>query len=437
MSALLRSLTDADLAARRGGAVDPETQAQAKVIVDAVRAEGAAAVRRYAEAFNERGPGAPLVLGPDAMEKALWRIPEQDRGVLERTAARIERFARAQRATLADINIAVPGGRAGHTVQPIANAGCYAPAGRHPLPSSLLMTGVTARAAGCPRVVVATPNPSDVMLAAAAVAEVDAVLAVGGAHAIAALAYGFEEAGETFAPCDVIVGPGNRWVTAAKTLVYGAVNIDMPAGPSELVVLADAAADPALVAADLLAQAEHDVDAVPILVTTSDALVTDVEAALDGQLATLDTAETARGALANGGVLRASGLDAALDFCARLAPEHLELHVADAATVAARARCAGAVFVGAKGGEVLGDYGVGPNHTLPTGGAARAWSGLSVMNFVRLQTWLRIEETDTALLADVERLAAIEGLSAHEAAARLRRKKSSAQDDRMLQVRTE
>src|SRR5690606_11583883 len=231
-----------------------------------------------------------------ALEAALAGLEPEDRATLERTAARVRAFAEAQRACLRELELPLPGGAAGHTVAPGEVAGCYAPGGRFPLPSSVLMTCVTARAAGGARVWAAWPRPGQVTLAAAAVAGADALLAAGGAQAIAALAFG---AGPV-PPCDAVVGPGSAWVTAAKQLVAGRVAIDMLAGPSELVVLADGSAEPARVAADLLAQAEHDVLAWPVLVTTSAALADAVERELERQLDDLPTAETARAALASG-----------------------------------------------------------------------------------------------------------------------------------------
>jgi len=264
-----RRLGTADLPNLRRDAVDAATLEGARVIVEAVRSGGEAALRDYAERFGDVAEGGPLVIGRDGLEAALATLGEADRALLVRTAARIRAFAEAQRGALQAITVPIPGGTAGHTAAPVERAGCYAPGGRFPLPSSVLMTAVTARAAGVRTVWVASPRPTVMTLAAAAVAGADALLAVGGAQAIAALAYG---AGPVPA-CDVIVGPGNRWVTAAKQLVSGRVRIDMLAGPSELVVLADDSADPQTVAADLLGQAEHDPDAVPILVTTSATLV--------------------------------------------------------------------------------------------------------------------------------------------------------------------
>ncbi len=417
---ILRRLCAADLV--RGGRdpVDGDTLAAAAAIVDEVRAGGEAALRRLAERFGDLAPGAPLVLGRDELERARTALAPADLALLERTAARIAAFARAEREALAEVTVAVPGGRAGHRVAAVERAGCYAPGGRHPLPSTVLMTAVTARVAGVGEVWLASPKPTAVTLAAAAVAGVDAVLAVGGAEAVAALAFGVGPV----PACDVVVGPGNRWVTAAKQLVAGRVGIDLLAGPSELVILADDGADPGLVAADLLAQAEHDPDAVPLLVTTSPALAAAVEAELVDQLADLPTAAVARAALAaNGGVVMVADLAAGVELCNRLAPEHLQVLTRDPALVGERLTAWGGLFLGPASGEVLGDYGAGPNHTLPTGGVARFSGGLSVLHFLRVRTWLEVDDPAAAaeLVADAERLARLEGLEAHARAAQRRR----------------
>jgi phosphoribosyl-ATP pyrophosphohydrolase/phosphoribosyl-AMP cyclohydrolase/histidinol dehydrogenase len=223
-------------------------------------------------------------------------------------------------------------------------------------------------------------------------------------------------------PCDVVVGPGNRWVTAAKQVLAGRVGIDMLAGPSELVVLADDSADAALVAADLLAQAEHDPDALPVLVTTSEDLAEGVAAELVGQLEDLPTRQVAEAALAGGFCVVASDLDEAIALCERLAPEHLQVMTATPDAVANRLRGWGGLFIGAGSAEVLGDYGAGPNHTLPTGGVARFQGGLSVLDFVRVHTWLRIDDAEAArqTVDDSVRLARMEGLEAHARAAEMR-----------------
>jgi histidinol dehydrogenase len=400
----------------------------------------------------------------------LFAHAQDQQELLTRVAGRIRAFAQAQRDSVTDISVAVPGGTAGHTVAPCAVAGCYAPGGRYPLPSSVLMTAVTARVAGVATVVVASPRPAPVTLAAAFVAGADVFLAVGGAQSIAAMAYGVGGV----PACDVIVGPGNRWVTAAKSLIAGHCGIDMLAGPSECLVLADATGDARLIAADLLAQAEHDTDALPILVTTHEPLVAAVEAELAAQLAVLPTAATAAVSTAKGFAVVCADLETALAVTDTVAPEHLEVQVADADAVWRRVRNYGGMFIGTGTAEVFGDYGVGPNHVLPTSGTARYTGGLSVFTFLvrsggaqwsaaqrlgvrecvgagcvgvttlspitappqqaltpilrflqRIRTWLRSDGADAAGLAaaidDSAALARLEGLYGHEAAALARR----------------
>ncbi len=408
----LKRTTPATIPLRGRAAVDAETLRIAGEIVESVRIEGEAALRHHAERFGDVPTGGALIYDRAAMQEALESLPAEDRAVLERVAERVRSFAEAQKASLKPLTLDIPGGKAGHTLAPVQRAGCYAPAGRFPLPSSVLMTAVTARVAGVESVWVASPKPTPITLGAAAVAGADAFLAVGGAQAIAALAYG---AGEV-PTCDAIVGPGNRWVTAAKQLVSGQVAIDMLAGPSELVVLADGAADAGLVAADLLAQAEHDVDALPILVTPSEDLADAVNAALTEQLATLPTAETARAAVAAGFCVLVRDLDEGIEVCDTLAPEHLEILTADPEPIARRCQHYGGLFIGAGAAEVLGDYGAGPNHVLPTGATARYTGGLSVLTFLRVRTWMQMDDPRT-LARDAAHLARLEGLEAHARAA--------------------
>jgi phosphoribosyl-ATP pyrophosphohydrolase/phosphoribosyl-AMP cyclohydrolase/histidinol dehydrogenase len=398
--------------------VDPGFRSQVETLIEEVRRRGDEALREFGRRFDGLAPDHPLVLEPPALSAALQALPVADREVLQRTADRIRDFARLQREGLPDVEGPVPGGRAGHRWTPVERAGCYAPGGRYPLPSSVLMTAVPARVAGVASVVVATPRPSPVSLAAAAVAGADRVLAVGGAHAVAALAYGTD----TLPAVDVVVGPGNRWVTAAKQLVSGRVGIDMLAGPSELLVVADGDADPALVAADLLAQAEHDVEARVGLISLSEELCGAVDAELQRQLARLRTAETAAAALRDWSFAAvAKGLDEAIATSDRLAPEHLQLHLSGASEVADRFRCFGGLFIGKRSAEVLGDYGIGPNHTLPTSGTGRFRGGLSVSDFLVARTWLRMDAGGEQAVRDAERLAELEGLDAHAKSAARRR----------------
>jgi len=406
------------LVSRRAAGIPAEAFAVAAPIVEAVRARGEAALREYAEHFGDVVSGGPLFLDRAALARALAGLPAGDRARLERVAGRIRTFADAQKGALNAVTVTVPGGVAGHSIAPLERAGCYAPGGRYPLPSSVLMTAVTAGAAGVKEIWVASPKPGPMTMAAAALAGADGVLAAGGAHAIAALAFG---AGPV-PPCDVIVGPGNRYVTAAKQLVAGRVAIDMLAGPSELVVFADSTASPAMIAADLLAQAEHDADAVPVLVTLDASHVSRVERELTRQLADLPTGEVARAAFENGGVVVVADVEAGIVACDALAPEHLELCLHDAAAVAQRLANFGAVFIGGGSAEVLGDYGAGPNHVLPTGGTARSKGGLSVYTFLRVRTWLRIDDSAAArpLIEDAAWFGRVEGLEAHARSAERR-----------------
>ena len=413
-----RSVTE--LVSRRATGVPAEALAVAAPIVEAVRERGEAALREYAERFGDVVTGEPLFQDRAMLDRALAGLQPGDRARLERVAERIRAFAEAQKHALGAVTLTVPGGSAGHWIAPLERAGCYAPGGRYPLPSSLLMTAVTARTAGVKQVWVASPKPGAMTLAAAAIAGADGVLAAGGAHAIAALAFG---AGP-LPPCDVIVGPGNRYVSAAKQLVAGRVAIDMLAGPSELVVFADSTTSPAVIAADLLAQAEHDPDAIPVLVTLDPTHPDRVETELARQLADLPTGEVARAALANGGVVVVANVAEGIAACDALAPEHLELCLQDAAAVAPRLGHYGALFIGSGAAEVLGDYGAGPNHVLPTAGTARSQGGLSVYTFLRVRTWLRIDDGAGAgarpLLEDAAWFGRVEGLEAHARSAERR-----------------
>jgi histidinol dehydrogenase len=402
----------------RREAVDAESLVVAAEIVEDVRLRGEVAVVEYARRFGDLVDGDRLVYDRAALEEALDALPPAQRALLVRTAGRIQLFAEAQRRSLVEVERPLPGGAAGQRIRPVARAGCYAPGGRFPLPSSVLMTAVTARVAGVETVWVASPRPTQVTLAAAAVAGADGLLAVGGAQAVAALAFG---AGAV-PPCDVLVGPGNRYVTAAKQLVAGRVRIDMLAGPSELVVLADESTDPSLVAADLIAQAEHDPDALPVLVTLDAGLVERVEEALSAQLVDLPTADIARRALDNGFAVVAACRAEAVDVCRELAPEHLEVLTRVPESWIEDLDTCGALFLGAGAAEVLGDYGAGPNHVLPTGGTARAFGGLSVLTFLRVSTWLRIDDSRKAggLARDARDLARLEGLEGHARAAERR-----------------
>ncbi len=413
----LRRVAAADVGRARQPAVPNEILPTVLEIAEAVREGGEAKLREYAERWDDLEAGGALTRTPREMQAALESLPSADRDVLERTAGRIEHFARAQLESAWPVAVAVEGGMAGDRLVPVRVAGCYAPGGRFPLPSSVLMTAVTAKVAGVREVWLASPRPSREVMAAGAMAGVAGLLGAGGVQAVAAMAYGVPP----MPRCDVVAGPGNRWVTAAKLVLSGVVGIDLLAGPSELAVLSDEDGDVRLIAADLLAQAEHDPAALPVLITPSAKLVARVEEELARQLALLPIAETAIAALHNGFAVVAPE-DEALRSCEELAPEHLQLHGSRAEIWERSLDRFGSVFVNESVGEVFGDYGAGPNHTLPTGGTARFAGGLSVFSFLRRPTWLRLEPgPERDLVArDAAALARMEGLEAHARAAEMR-----------------
>jgi len=406
--------------------VDAATLATVADILADVERDGESALRSHALRLGDIATvNDTLVAQPAELKAAYDALPLGDRELLHRTANRIRAFAEAQKNALKPMKTKISGGTAGHTLAPVAAAGCYAPGGRYPLPSSVLMTALTARAAGVASVVVASPKPTAVTLAAAHVAGADCLLKVGGAQAIAALAFGCVPG---VAAVDVIVGPGNRWVTAAKQLVAGRCGIDMLAGPSECLVWADAQSDAAVVAADLLAQSEHDVDAVPILVTHERALVDKVQAEIELQLSTLSTAEVARAAVERKGYyVVCESKEQAAAVCNHVGPEHLEVMTQQARRDAEALTQYGGLFIGQHAAEVFGDYGAGPNHVLPTSGTARYTGGLSVFTFLRIRTWMDIDDVKKSqeLVEDAAKLARLEGLEGHARAAEKRRTATS------------
>ena len=414
MTIWLRQIEAESVSDQLRNPVDAETISAAAEIVDDVRRRGETAVREHSIRLGDIEAGQSLVVTRDQLDSALESLDSDQVGLLERAASRIEDFATAQRSSVRDITVEVPGGRAGHRWLPVTSAGAYAPGGRYPLPSTVLMTVLPARVAGVGEVWVASPKPSPLTLAAASLAGADGLIRAGGAQAVAALAFG------ALGPrCDMVVGPGNRWVTAAKKLLFGEIGIDGLAGPSEIVVIADDGADPTLVAADLIAQAEHDADALPILITTDEGQLQSVDDEVSRQLRDLATAEVAGTALRNGFAVVVASLDEAATASERIAPEHLALHVEHPAGLARRLTNYGSLFCGSSSAETFADYGIGPNHVLPTGGGARYQSGLSPMTFLRSPTWMEIGDPEI-VRADTARLARYEGLEGHARAAEAR-----------------
>lgn len=394
---------------RQAGLAGP-ADAAAREIVDAVRERGDEAVAELTWRFERRKiePGR-FELDAEARRAACARVDPQVRAALELAAARIAEFHRTQR--FAPTGLDDASGAVHSRPTPLRRVAVYAPGGTAAYPSSVLMTAVVAKVAGVDEVVLLTPRPADVVVLAAEIAGVDRIYAIGGAQAIAAAAFGTA----SIARVDKIVGPGNAYVTAAKRHVYGACDVDGIAGPSEILVVADGEASPAIVAADLISQAEHDELACAVLVTDSRALVDEVDAALRTQLADLPRAAIASKSLRDHGAAvivrdRAQMIDAANDY----APEHLELLVRDPDALVAGLRTCGAIFVGPHTPEAAGDYTAGPSHVLPTAGAARFGSPVGVWDFIKYTSVLRLGPDGLAAQADaIVTLARAEGLEGH------------------------
>jgi len=405
------------------------TRAVSSVNVEAIVAEIIANVRKngdkalfsYCEKFDkcrlER-----LQVSQEEIDEAVKSVAPEFLEILRKAAANIRRFHEMQlrkNFELADTDGVVVGQR----FIPVDRAGLYVPGGTAAYPSTVLMDSIPAKIAGCREVVMVTPPNAEgkinpVILAAARVAGVDKIFKVGGAQAIAALAYGTESVPQV----DKIVGPGNAFVAEAKKQVFGQVSIDMIAGPSEILIVADGATDPRFVAADLLSQAEHDKMASAVLVTDSENLANAVQAELERQIPQLERSEIARASIDNNGkIIVAENLDQAIEIANAIAPEHLELCVDAPFTYLDRIRHAGSVFLGKNCPEALGDYFAGPNHTLPTSGTARFSSPLGVDDFIKKTQFIYYTRDALKKVAgDVAYFAKAEGLTAHAKSATIR-----------------
>jgi histidinol dehydrogenase len=389
-------------------------------IFDDVAREGAPAVARWAMELDQRAPQA-LALSSRVVADAHARLAPEDLAALDVAVSNVRAFHEATKPRMVSVE-KTPGVRCTRTWRPIASCGLYIPAGTAPLFSTLIMLAEPARVAGVPERIVVTPpgrEPHPMMIAAAAACGLEALWLIGGAQAITALTFG---AG--LPKAEKIFGPGNAYVAEAKryaAALPGGPAIDVPAGPSELMVIADEEGDASLIAADLLSQAEHDRDAQVILAATSERLLDSVGAQLSAQLAALPRAAIARAAMEQARFFLVRDAEEAGVIANAYAPEHLALHVVDAAPLLARIDNAGTVFVGRWSAETFGDYVCGPSHVLPTDGAARAWSGVSVASFMKSFT-VQTLDADGArtLAAAAARLARLEGLEAHARAADLR-----------------
>jgi histidinol dehydrogenase len=398
--------------AARGASDLADVEPAVRRIVADVRRNGDRAVRRYATRWDGLAKDEPLRVPEDELHEAWERTDLEFQGAIERAAGNIRRYAEWQAATsLVEWRREIePGVSVGQLVRPLESVGCYVPGGRYPLPSTVLMTVIPAQVASVTRICVASPRPAQATLAAAAFLGVREFYRVGGAQAIAALAYGTDEIPRV----DKIVGPGNRYVTAAKKMVAFDRAIEFLAGPTEAVIISEGG-DPACIASDLVAQAEHDPDALCVFITTSRALAKKVQNEV--QKRTRFNPIAAQSLSRRGAILLAASLDKAVEISNRIAPEHLTVP----ATLVPAVQHAGAVFIDEFTPQAAGDYVSGPNHTLPTGGMARVRGGLSVLDFVRIIGCQQVS------LAGIKRiappgiaLATAEGLKGHAEAFRVR-----------------
>lgn len=431
----------ADLSLRRLNAADPEfarhldhllswesvsddaVNQRVLEIIANVRSRGDAALVEYSQRFDqvEATSMADLILPRERLELALQRITPQQRQALETAAARVRSYHEKQRQDSWSYTEA-DGTVLGQKVTPLDRAGLYVPGGKAAYPSSVLMNAIPAKVAGVPEVVMVVPTPrgelNEIVLAAAAIAGVDRVFCIGGAQAVAALAYGTE----SVPPVDKIVGPGNIYVATAKRHVFGKVGIDMIAGPSEILVVCDGQTDPDWIAMDLFSQAEHDEDAQAILVSPDAAFLDRVAASIAKLLPTLEREAIARTSLqGRGALIQVADMAQAIEVANRIAPEHLELSVENPEQYLPQIRHAGAIFMGRYTAEALGDYCAGPNHVLPTSGTARFSSPLGVYDFQKRSSIIHCSAEGASALGKVASvLARGESLTAHARSAEYR-----------------
>lgn len=411
----------------RSEANHPAIEQSVRDIIADVRARGDVAVLEYTNRFDQRTANLDdLVIPHETLTAALEGLDSKLRAALEDAADRVRQYHEKQ-VQKSWRYVDDDGIELGQQVTPLDRVGVYVPGGKAAYPSSVLMNTIPARVAGVAEVIMVVPAPggelNPLVLAAAAIADIDRVFSIGGAQAIAALACGTEQVPRV----DKIVGPGNAYVAMAKRLVFGQVGIDMIAGPSEVLIVADADADPDWVAMDLFAQAEHDELASSILVTTDVAFADEVAASIDRLLPGMERAEIIASALRdNGAIITVADLDTAIDLVNRIAPEHLELSVADPDSLLPKIRHAGAIFLGHYSAEALGDYCAGPNHVLPTSRTARFSSPLGVYDFQKRSSLIGCTAAGADILARTASvLARGEGLTAHARSAEYRLKSNS------------
>ena len=398
--------------------IEFESISSVSEIINAVRNNGDSAIREFAQKFGDGNLDA-FKLTECEIQEAINSVDEETLKTLKYAIKNVKEFAQAQFNSVKEIQVNIAGNTLGHKIIPIDSVGCYIPGGNYPLPSSAIMTVVPAKVAGAKRVIAMSPKIQPVTVAAAHFAGADEIYRIGGVQAVAAMAYGTE----TIQKVNKIVGPGNKFVTSAKKQVFGECGIDFLAGPSEVLIIADATANPEFVAADMLAQCEHDKDARAFLICFSEEFAKRVDEKAREFLQTLETKEIAQISYDKSCAVVVQYLDEAVELSNRKAPEHLELCLENAENLVSKFTNYGSLFIGNYSAEVFGDYVSGTNHTLPTNQVAKYSGGLSVFDYIKIQTYQIINKgaiKETALNASL--LAEKEGLCAHKLAADVRLK---------------
>lgn len=384
-------------------------------IIEEVKIRGDKAVVEYSQKFGD-GNLTALELTSDEIQNALNFVSDDFLEAVKTSVTNVKTFAQKQFLSINNIEINLNDAILGHTIIPLKRTGAYVPGGNYPLPSSAIMSVVPAKVAGVEEVIVCSPKIQPETIAAAHLAGADRIFRIGGVQAIAAMAYGTE----TIPKVDKITGPGNKYVTSAKKEVYGVCGIDFLAGPSEVMIITDNSANPDFVAADMLAQCEHDTDARAYLITNSKDFAQKVKKSIQKFLPELATAKIAKQSIEKSVVILVKNWDEAIEISNKKAPEHLEICFDGAEKLMPKFTNYGSLFIGNYSAEVLGDYCSGTNHVLPTNGAARYTGGLSVFDFIKIQTYQEVKK-GSALFETASKLAQTEGLFAHKLSADLRK----------------
>lgn len=385
-------------------------------ILDDVKKNGDVAVKKHAKKFDDCIRDS-FIISKEEIEKAYSLVEEEAIAAINFSIQNIKEFAQEQLSSISDLEVTIGGHRLGHKVLPLDSVGCYIPGGNYPLPSTALMTIVPAKVAGVKEIVACSPKIQPVTIVAADLAGADKIFSLGGVQAVGAMAYGTESVPKV---CK-IVGPGNKFVTAAKKFVYGECGIDFLAGPSEVLIVADNSANPKFIAADMLAQCEHDKDARAYLIALDKKIITEVEKYAQEFLQELSTSEIAKISWEKSIAVLANNLDEVISLSDKRAPEHLEICTQNAVEDSVHFSNYGSLFIGNFSAEVFGDYASGTNHTLPTNQVAKYSGGLSVFDFVKIQTYQIINKNCSSdLIRHSYKLAKAEGLEAHALAAKIR-----------------